>query len=131
MKEIIFKNNNSKIIIDSNLSYYVFFKLFMYFLEDDNMSKNYIISGNRIQDLKNVLENYLNEILKKWYKKPDEKELQKHSTRFEKIEFNKEIYIVNYRMSEVGRLVFVVYNILKMLDASYINYENLNIIIKE
>lgn len=132
MKEIIFKNNNSKIIIDSNLSYYLFSKLFIYFLQNDNnVSKKYIISENEIQDIKNILENYLNEILKKWYKKPNEKEVQKYSTRFEKIEFNNNTYKINYRMSEVGRLVFVVYNILKMLDDSYINHENLNIIIKE
>jgi len=131
MKEIIFKNNNSEIIIDSNMSYYVFPKFFMYFLEDDNMSKNYILSRDRIQDINDILENYLNEILRKWYKEPNEKELQKHSTRFEKIKFNTKIYKVNYRMSEVGRLVFLIYNLLKMLNDSYINDENLDIIIKD
>ncbi|GEM_PF-2026808 len=132
MKEIIFKNNNSEIVIDSYLSYYLFSKLFMYFLQNDNnILKNQIISENGIQEIKNILENYLNEILEKWYKKPNEKEVQKYSTRFEKIEFNNNTYKINYRMSEVGRLVFVVYNILKMLDDSYINHENLNIIIKE
>ncbi|WP_172277004.1 hypothetical protein [Chryseobacterium sp. LAM-KRS1] len=131
MKEIIFKNNDSEVLIDSNLSYYLFSKFFMYFLEDDSISKKYIISENKIQDLNNILENYLNEILRKWYKEPDEKELQKYSTRFEKIKFNTKIYKVNYRMSEIGRLVFLVYNLLKMLNDSYINRENLSIIIKD
>ena len=131
MKEIIFKNNNSEIMVDSNLSYYLFPKLFMYFLEDDSISKDYILSENKIKDLNNILEDYLNEILKKWYKEPSEKELQKHSTRYERIKLNTKTYKVNYRMSEIGRLVFLVYNLLKMFDESYINRENLSIEIKE
>ncbi|MPS66513.1 MAG: hypothetical protein DI622_09890 [Chryseobacterium sp.] len=131
MKEIILKNNNLEIIVDSNLSYYLFSKLFIFFLEDDNLSGNYVLSENRINNLKDILEEYLIEILKKWYKEPTEKEIQKHSTRYERIKLSSTIYKVNYRMSEVGRLVFLIYNILKMLEESSITGEQLNLNFKE
>lgn len=130
MKEIILKSNDSEIIIDSNISYYLFSKFFMFFLEEDNISENYIISQNQISDLRKELEIYLTEILKKWYKEPNEKYLQKHPSRYEKIGLNMKIYKVNYRMSEIGRLIFIIYNLLKMFDNCCINNENLNIKIR-
>ncbi|MFC5872425.1 hypothetical protein SAMN05443633_104271 [Chryseobacterium arachidis] len=78
-------------------------------------------------DLYNILEKYALEILKIWYKEPNEKELQKYSTRYERIKLKSKIYKVNYRMSEIGRLIFVICNILKMLDEAYINQEGINI----
>jgi hypothetical protein len=131
MKEIILKNNSSEIIVDSNLSYYLFSYFLVYVLENDSISKEHIIAENKIKDLHKILENYLNEILRGWYKEPSEKELQKYSTRYERIKLNTKIYKVNYRMSEIGRLIFLMHNLLKMLDESYINRENVNIRIKE
>ncbi|KQT28489.1 hypothetical protein ASG22_20010 [Chryseobacterium sp. Leaf405] len=130
MKEIILKNNSSEILVDSNLSYYLFSCFFIYLLDDNKTLKDVIVS-EEIKDLHNNLENYLSEILRKWYEEPSEKELQKYSTRYEKIRLNTKIYKVNYRMSEVGRFVFLLDKIIKMLNDSYINEEKLNIKIKE
>lgn len=131
MKEIILKSNDSEIIIDSNLSYYLFSYFFVYRLGDAQLSKELIVSEDRIKDLYNILENYLDQILEKWYEEPSEKELQKYSSRYEKIKLKTKIYKINYRMSEIGRLIFLIYNLLKMLDKSYINGDKLNIRIKE
>ncbi len=49
MKEIILKNNNSEIIVDSNLSYYLFSYFFIYVLENNSISKEHIIAENRIK----------------------------------------------------------------------------------
>jgi len=130
MKEIIFKNNDSEIKVDANLSYYLYSKLFILFLKDDALT-NYMLSQNEILDLKNVLEKYLIEILEKWYKEPNEKELQKYSSRYEKIKFNLKTYKVNYRMSEIARLVFIIDNILDVFNRCIINNEKLNIEFKE
>lgn len=131
MKKIILKNKNSEIIVDSNLSYYLFSHFLMFFIEDENKLKNYTLSKDKIKDLYNILENYLNEILEKWYKEPSEKEFQKHSTRYEKVNLNTTTYKINYRMSEIGRLVFLLDKLLKMIDETFVNNEELNIIIND
>lgn len=131
MKEIIFKNNDSEIKVDANLSYYLYSKLFIFFLKDDDALTSYILSQNEVLDLNNVLEKYLIEILEKWYKEPNEKEFQKYSSRYEKIKFNLKTYKVNYRMSEIARLVFIIDNILNMFNRCIINNEKLNIKFKE
>ncbi|MFC3157926.1 hypothetical protein [Chryseobacterium arachidis] len=127
MKVIIIKSNNSEITVDSNLSYYLFSYFFIAVAGNDCISKGRIITENKIMDLYNILEKYALEILKIWYKEPNEKELQKYSTRYERIKLKSKIYKVNYRMSEIGRLIFVICNILKMLDEAYINQEGINI----
>ncbi|SEN10620.1 hypothetical protein SAMN05421856_11631 [Chryseobacterium taichungense] len=88
MKKIILKNKNSEIIVDSTFSYYLFSHFFMFFIKDENAFEKYTLSKDTIKDLHNVLENYLNKILEKWYKEPSDKELQKYSTRYEKIRLN-------------------------------------------
>lgn len=129
MKEIIIKNNNSEILIDCNLSYYLFSYFFVTVLENTDTIKENLFLDNKdkIKDLYDVLENYLKKILIEWYQEPSEKELQKHSTRYEKIKLDNKIYKINYRMFEIGRLVYLIYCILQMLNSSCTKGESINI----
>jgi hypothetical protein len=129
MKEIIIKNSNSEILIDCNLSYYLLSYFFIPLLENKDMVKENLFLENKdkIKDLYNVLEKYLKKILNEWYQEPSEKELQKHSTRYEKIKVDNKIYKINYRMFEIGRLIYLIYCILQMLDSSYAKGDSINI----
>ncbi|QQV03163.1 MULTISPECIES: hypothetical protein [Chryseobacterium] len=129
MKEIIIKNSISEILIDSNMSYYMFSFYFILFLENEDKVKEDLFLDNKdkIKDLYDVLEKYLKKILVEWHQEPSEKEFQKHSTRYEKIVLNKKTYRVNYRMSEIGKLAYLIYRILQMLDNSHAKGESINI----
>ncbi|MXS71923.1 hypothetical protein GSF70_11920 [Flavobacteriaceae bacterium W22] len=129
MKEIIIKNSISEILIDSNMSYYMFSFYFILFLENEDKVKEDLFLDNKdkIKNLYDVLEKYLKKILVEWYQEPSEKEFQKHSTRYEKIVLNKKTYKINYRMSEIGKLAYLIYRILQMLDNSHAKGESINI----
>ncbi|MCX8526464.1 hypothetical protein OF897_21355 [Chryseobacterium formosus] len=129
MKEIIIKNSNSEILIDDNLSYYLFPYFFVPLLENkDIINENLFLNNkDKIKDLYDDLEKYLKKILIEWYQEPSEKELQKYSTRYERIKFDNKIYKINYRMFEIGRLVYLIYCILQILDNSYTKGESINI----
>lgn len=128
MKEIIIKNNDSEILIDCNLSYYLFSYFFIPILENKGIEENLFLENkDKIKNLYNVLEKYLKKILIEWYQEPSEKELQKHSTRYEKIKLDNKIYKINYRMFEIGRLVYLIYCILQMLNNSFTKGESINI----
>jgi len=128
MKEIIIKNNDSEILIDCNLSYYLFSYFFIPILENKGIEENLFLENkDKIKNLYNVLEKYLKNILIEWYQEPSEKELQKHSTRYEKIKLDNKIYKINYRMFEIGRLVYLIYCILQMLNSSFTKGESINI----
>jgi hypothetical protein len=128
MKEIIIKNNDSEILIDCNLSYYLFSYFFIPILENKGIEENLFLENkDKIKNLYNVLEKYLKKILIEWYQEPSEKELQKHSTRYEKIKLDNKIYKINYRMFEIGRLVYLIYCILQMLNSSFTKGESINI----
>ncbi|UHO39757.1 hypothetical protein H5J24_06775 [Chryseobacterium capnotolerans] len=130
MKEIILKNDNSEVKIDSNLTYYLFSFFFLEFLDKTQERKMLIISNDEINNLYNLLEAYLIKILNKWYKEPTEKELQKYSSRYEKIKLNTKVYKIDYRSSEIGRLIFLIFNVLKLLKESNLNDGKLSIYIK-
>lgn len=128
MKEIIIKNNDSEILIDCNLSYYLFSYFFIPILENKGIEENLFLENkDKIKNLYNLLEKYLKKILIEWYQEPSEKELQKHSTRYEKIKLDNKIYKINYRMFEIGRLVYLIYCILQMLNSSFTKGESINI----
>jgi len=56
------------------------------------------------------------EHLEKTYSEPLSKEIQKHSSRFEKIVVNKKKYILNYRQSENDRTSYAIYLIYKAIS---------------
>ncbi|ALR31280.1 hypothetical protein ATE47_12435 [Chryseobacterium sp. IHB B 17019] len=122
MKEIIIKSDNSQVIIDKNLSSYLLSYFFILLIEN----KNKIINDNikiteitKIKGLHDKLSNYLDNILIAWYEEPSQRELQKYSSRYEKIRLNDKDYKINYRMSEIGRLVYVIFCLLQILNDTY------------
>lgn len=71
--------------------------------------------------------NSLRDLLNAVYVEPSNKEIQRHSTRFEKFIFEGNKYKVNYRMNESGRLMYAMYNILIYIIELEVNQMNLYI----
>jgi AAA+ ATPase superfamily predicted ATPase len=62
------------------------------------------ISKENQNDFNKFLQVVLEELLRDCYKEPSQKERSKYSSRYQKIEFNDRIYILNYRTDIVGKV---------------------------
>ncbi|WP_418498790.1 transporter [Flagellimonas sp.] len=60
------------------------------------------ISKENQKDFNQVLRSVLRELLHECYKEPTHKERSKNSSRYQKIDFEGKIYILNYRTDIVG-----------------------------
>jgi hypothetical protein len=56
-----------------------------------------------------MLEKSLQELLKECYREPTQKERNKNSSRYQKIEFKGEIYVLNYRTDIIGIIGYALY----------------------
>lgn len=106
-------------------SYIYLFTLHKQFFPNDN--NEILVKQSEIEDLKVFISKSMSDLLS-YYVPPNEKELQKHPSRFEKIIFEDKVYKVNYRMSISGRLIFLINQILIFIDSS--KNENLDIILR-
>ncbi|WP_291131270.1 hypothetical protein [Flavobacterium sp. UBA7682] len=59
--------------------------------------------------LKELIKNALLELIKDVYVRPLDKDISKHSTRYERFILEDKKYIVNYTTSVSGRLIYVLY----------------------
>jgi hypothetical protein len=78
------------------------------------------IPTSYLPDLIQRINDSLVEHLNTTYIEPSTNEIQKHPTRYERIELQHNVYKVNYRMSVGGRTAFAVYQVIKFLEKAII-----------
>jgi hypothetical protein len=59
--------------------------------------------------LQNLFQEILLDLLSDIYVRPNEKEISKHPTRYERFIFKNNKYVVNYTNSITGRLIYLIY----------------------
>lgn len=96
-------------------NYYLFSYIFRFLntnkITGDNISLNEYYNKKFLE----VLELALNDLLKENYKKPEQKSIQKHPTRYERFVFKETKYIVDYTTSVLGRLIYTIYLRIKFI----------------
>lgn len=68
------------------------------------------------QGLKDALAEALRYLVMRLYTKPSERQLTIHPSRFERIEVDGQSYLVNYRTSEPGWLMFALFTFAKSMS---------------
>ncbi|MGJ1426265.1 hypothetical protein ACR79B_19915 [Sphingobacterium spiritivorum] len=74
------------------------------------------LNSSQISSLNRKLECSLDELLKAGYEEPNQKQVPKFSSRYERIIYNQKEYILNYRTSEVGQLAFSIKVLIDSLE---------------
>ena len=73
------------------------------------------IHGALLNDLKILFEEALRDLIENCYIEPSLRSRQKHPTRFQKFEFENKKYVVNYVLSPIGRLIFLLFSRIQMI----------------
>lgn len=68
-----------------------------------------------LNDLYNSIASALKHLLNAEYVEPSPKDIQRNATRFEKISLEGRVYMVNYRMSQDGRMAYALYCLLNFI----------------
>jgi hypothetical protein len=90
------------------------------FLIKHDLNKNernsVIIPINTYSSLISSITTALSDLLISFYEEPSQRDIQSHSSRYEKIYIENRLYIVNYRMSSNGRLAYALYCLLRFVE---------------
>lgn len=102
--------NNFTYRLTDEVSMYLYSWLNNYFMKNriGIEGKSLIIVDDNLVKLIEVIRSSLQVLLESGYEEPTLAELQKHSTRYEKILLDNIVYKVNYRMSEFGHSVYLI-----------------------
>lgn len=65
-----------------------------------------VIDKSNKDDFIVMVKNVLSQLISECYKEPSQKEKSKHSSRFQKIIFEENEYIINYRTDVIGKIIF-------------------------
>lgn len=74
------------------------------------------LTQDQQQGLKDALAEALQYVVTRLYAKPSERQLTLHPSRFERIEVDGQPYLVNYRTSEPGGLMFALFTYSKSVS---------------
>lgn len=76
---------------------------------DDQPTERICLAAEQREGLKDVLVDALRYLVNRLYTKPSERQLSIHRSSFERIELDGQSYLVNYRTSEPGGLMFALF----------------------
>lgn len=119
MKQIIFKFEEEEFPENNFLQNIIFANVMIFLLKNNLYSDDEIdvkITGQLIIELKQELNSLLNHLIQELYSDPDEKQIAKNSSRFEKVKINEKVYKLNYRMSLGDRIIFSVHSLLQFIE---------------
>lgn len=74
------------------------------------------IDQDQLKELKALVEFIAKELLDGFYEKPSNKRMSKYSSRYRKININGAIYIVDYRLDPIGKIVYSISTLLDWID---------------
>ncbi|WP_407264505.1 hypothetical protein [Tenacibaculum maritimum] len=90
-------------------NYYLFSYIFRFLNAEKITDDKIFLSRDYNKMFTDVLELALSDLLEENYIKPEQKKIQKHSTRYERFVFKETKYVVNYTTSVLGRLIYTLY----------------------
>jgi hypothetical protein len=108
---LISKSKNVKWQLETRELCFLYSYLYRFFKKNniELFEGDILFEGEKLFLLRQLFESVLNDLILDTYLKPNEKEVSKHSTRFERFKFNDKKYIVNYTTSISGRLIYLLY----------------------
>ena len=129
MKEVLgIKTAESKFIIEQLWSSYIISSIneFLHKIHVPyDKTEHILVKKEKVMDLENALLDSLRKLLLSDYMEPTSKELQKYSTRFEKILIDGKTFRVNYRMNEKGRAIYAIYQLIKFVQDAQQNKKDI------
>jgi hypothetical protein len=105
------KTKNDKWQIESRELCFLYSYLYRFCKKEniDLFNGDVLFEGEMLISLKGLFDTALKEIISDTYTPPNEKEMSKHSTRFERFIYNGRKYTVNYTSSISGRLIYLLF----------------------
>lgn len=123
-------SSNEEIAVEPFWSSYFFANILRFLVKHglfDQDKTELKIAGDLREKLAVELDDALRQLLEVSYTEPSPKELQKYSSRFERIEMDAKIYKINYRMSAIGRLAVALYSISNLVKGAVSKGEDVHI----
>ena len=119
MKKIVKIKGSKEFLVEEMWSLYLFSYIFIFLNKNnlyDDEATEVTIDSKLLSEFKRSVLDSLNNILEACYKEPSINDLQKHSSRFERLKLGDRIFKVNYRMSITGRLSFAIYSLISFIE---------------